>query len=514
MGFVVLNIFEICAKKVYRVVMESMNTVGKCESAKILIVDDEPLVTKTLKTLLNIEGYKNVECFNNPLDALEHLKLGTVELIISDFIMPELNGIEFLTEAKKFAPNCTQMLLTGYADKENAIKAINELGIFKYIEKPWNNAELLDNIKSAIERTQLKKELEQTIFDNCADGIIIFDNEFRVILANIACQNIFGVEGEKLIGNNFFELIINEKNQKLQRFQGGRLEKKPIYLRDFSLVNYKTETKIPIEINISPVFNEVHNFFVGVIRDVSYQKETDRLRDDFIATLTHDLRTPLLAAISGLEFVLDKSLGDLSEKQNLLLDTMKKSNEDMLGLVNALLEVYRYESGELFLCKTQFCLNNLIKKCATGLQPLAEGKKIIFDFGENDDFIINADMNEIRRIVMNLISNALKHSGDSTEITIKTSKGKNTAHIAEKDVVVSVKDNGVGLNEADCQKLFKRFSQGTSRKRTCSTGLGLYLSRQIVEAHGGKIWVETSVGKGCEFKFVLKNAVVEGKVLV
>lgn len=501
---------------------------------KILIIDDEQLVTKTLKTLLKLEGYKDVECFNNPLEAVEFLKLQEVDLIISDFIMPELNGLEFLSKAKESQPDCTQILLTGYADKENAIAAINKLGIFKYIEKPWNNADLLANIKNGIERTGLKKKLKakieelevansqleekvkektrelsetnlklNAIFENCADGIVIFNSEMQIMFSNNASRNLFGLQDKELGGKNFFELLINEKNQKIHE----ELEqKRHIYLRDFSLINYQKEIKIPVEISIAPVFDNIHSFFVGVIRDVSYQKENERLRDDFIATLTHDLRTPLLAAISGLEFVLNGTVGEINEKQNLLLDTMKKSNEDMLGLVNALLEVYRYESGRLFLCKTQFCVNKLIKKCAKELEPLLGDKKIVFDF-ENNEFIINADINEIRRVVMNLVSNAIKHSENSSEIAIKTRGDK-------KDVRVSVKDNGIGLSAADCDKLFKRFSQGTSHKRTTSTGLGLYLSRQIIEAHNGKIWVESAIGKGCEFKFTLKGAITENRVLI
>ncbi len=482
-------------------------------STKILVLDDEKLVTKTIKTLLSIEGYKNVECFNNPLEALEFLKLNPVDLIISDFIMPEINGIEFLGKAKKIQENATQILLTGYADKENAIRAINELGIYKYIEKPWSNEDLLHNIKNGIERTQLKKALEAkietlestnaAIFDNCADGIVIFNEELRLTRANRAAENLFGVNSAELENKNFFELLINEKNQK---FYEAIEKREPLYLRDFSLINYKNEAKTPIEVSIAPVFNEVHSFFIGVIRDVSYQKENERLRDDFIATLTHDLRTPLLAAISGLEFVLNGTLGGLSEKQAILLDTMKKSNEDMLGLVNALLEVYRYESGKLFLCKTQFCVNNLIQKCLKELSPLIGDNVVNLDF-EDEKFVINADVNEIRRVIVNLISNALKHNGDCTEITIKTAKN-------EKDASISVKDNGVGLSEEDCAKLFKRFSQGTSQKRTCSTGLGLYLSRQIVESHNGKIWVESAPDKGSKFSFILKNAITENRVLI
>ena len=131
--------------------------------AKILVLDDEVMVTKTLKTLLKLEGYSNVFTFNRPIDAVNWLKENNCSVIISDFIMPDMNGIEFLIKAKELHPDTTQILLTGYADKENAIKAINEVGIFKYIEKPWNNDDIILNIKNGIERTNLKVQLKNKI---------------------------------------------------------------------------------------------------------------------------------------------------------------------------------------------------------------------------------------------------------------------------------------------------------------------------------------------------------------
>jgi len=524
-------------KRGYVVVMLSVG--------KILIVDDEPMVTKTLKMLLGLEGYKDIYAFNAPLDALEFLKSESVDLIVSDFIMPKMNGLEFLSAAKELHPNCTQILLTGYADKENAIKAINELGIFKYIEKPWQNNDLVINIKNGIERTKLKVQLENkireleeankkleehstvleetvrrrtsdltvanlkmsAIIDNCADGIVIFDKNYSLMQANKASEELFGLCENELRGKNFFEIVISEKDKKAA---GILRNDEPFYLRDFYLLNYKKEQKVPVEVNVAPVFDENNEFYVAVVRDVSYQKENERLRDDFIATLTHDLRTPLLAAISGLEFMLNKSLGDVTEKQEVFLSTMKQSNEDMLGLVNALLEVYRYESGRLHLCKTQFCLNGLVGQCIKEIEPLVKEKDLKLLFDGNNEFIINADRNEIRRVVLNLVGNAIKHSEDASSIEIKTVQ-------EERDVKLSVKDYGSGLSAQDIDKLFKRFSQGTSRKRACSTGLGLYLSRQIVEAHNGKIWAESELdsgGKGSEFFFLLKNAVTENRVLI
>ena len=130
---------------------------------KILYVDDDKLLTSTFTTLMKVEGFKDVVVFNNPIEAVEYLKTETPDLIISDFLMPEMNGLEFLREAKKLYPETSMILLTAYADKENAIKTINEIGVYKYIEKPWDNDDLIMNIKNGIERSHLLADLRDKI---------------------------------------------------------------------------------------------------------------------------------------------------------------------------------------------------------------------------------------------------------------------------------------------------------------------------------------------------------------
>ena len=509
----------------------------------ILIVDDENMVTKTLSMLLGLEGFSNVVTFNSPFEALDYLKENEVDLIISDFIMPQMNGIDFLENAKKLQKDTSTILLTGYADKENAIRAINEIGIFKYIEKPWDNNNLIINIKNALTQTRLKKELDKKIEEleivnkklenyskdleetvqkrtlelmqantklnavitNCADGIILFNQDMKINELNNAALYLFGQSKKELISKNLFELVVSEKKQ----FCSTDLKSKTnIFLRNYYLINYKKDAKIPVEISIAPVNDEKNNFYVAVIRDCTYQKETERLRDDFIATLTHDLRTPLLATISGLEFVLNKSLGEVTDNQNSLFKVMKKSSEDMLGLVNALLEVYRYEAGKTYLCKTKFDILRLANECIQELQSLAKKAEIKLEITKNEqEIFVNADKNEIRRVMVNLIGNAIKHSQNSSNVKINIEKN-------DKDLKVDVIDDGIGLSSEDCAKLFNRFSQGTNQKRSSSTGLGLYLSRQIIEAHSGKIYVESELNKGSKFTFELKNVINDCKVIL
>src|SRR5574344_188579 len=133
------------------------------KNSMILIVDDEQMVTSAFKTLFKLEGFSNCVAFNNPVEAVEFLKENKPDIIVSDFIMPEMNGLEFLTKAKELYPNVSKILLTGYADKENAIRAINEIGLYKYIEKPWDNDDLIVNIKNGIERSNLLEKLNNKI---------------------------------------------------------------------------------------------------------------------------------------------------------------------------------------------------------------------------------------------------------------------------------------------------------------------------------------------------------------
>ena len=129
----------------------------------VLIVDDEEMVLTSLSTYLALESDYEVLTFGSPRQALAHLEAVDVGIIISDFLMPEMDGISFLTRARELRPDVPRVLLTGYADKENAIKAINEIGLYQYIEKPWNNEDLRIAMRNGIEKKRLTQKLQQKI---------------------------------------------------------------------------------------------------------------------------------------------------------------------------------------------------------------------------------------------------------------------------------------------------------------------------------------------------------------
>jgi DNA-binding NtrC family response regulator len=142
------------------------------EKYTVLIVDDEEMVTTSISTLFMLETEYNTLPFNSPSEALEAIKVEDVDLVISDYLMPgEMNGVDFLLELKRLKPDVIRILLTAYADKENAIRAINEVGLFQYVEKPWDNEALLLLVKNGLQMKKLWEQLETKTKElNIAEG--------------------------------------------------------------------------------------------------------------------------------------------------------------------------------------------------------------------------------------------------------------------------------------------------------------------------------------------------------
>ncbi len=515
---------------------------------EIIVVDDDNIVLDSLKTLFEIENIKNVRFFNSPIDAFKFLKdkNNKPKVVISDFLMPHINGIEFLAKVKTLYDDVSLILLTGYADKENAIKAINEIGIYKYIEKPWDNDRLILNIKNAIERNELilslkdkiskldkaNKELEKysfnleniieektkvlndtnlklnAIFENCADSIVLINKSGKIHRINQEFEALTGLCKDIILKKNINDLICATKLSLKKKITSCIDNEKNVIVRDYETKNKINEHIIPLEISIAPAIIDDNPEYILVIRNITIQKQMEKLRDDFIATLTHDLRTPLLASIQTLTYLIDGTLGEINEKQMKFLKAMKATNCDMLGLVNALLEVYRYEEGKLNLYKENFYINEFIEKINEQLESLYITKniKVKLCLNQTKNKQVFADKNELRRVIVNLCGNAVKFSKEDGEISIKTSI------LNENDLKLTVEDKGEGINKNELPKIFNRFQsfevkRDENLKISNSTGLGLYLSKKIIEAHNGKIWVESRKGFGSKFTILLLNSV-------
>lgn len=395
----------------------------------IVIVDDEAMITTSLSAMLGLEADYHIEVFNSPQLALSQLSVSThvPDVVISDYLMPDMTGIEFLKQLRQHCPETTFILLTGYADKENAIAAINEVGIYKYIEKPWDNEDLRQTIANGIERYRLREQLRARIADL---------EEARASL----------------------ETMNRELDERVQA---------------------RTH-------ELSEALDAL--------------KEVDRMREDFVATLTHDMRTPLLASIQTLKIMQDGTLGELTPRQVEIVMMLIQNQEDLLVLVNTLLDIYRYEANQQRLILETIPLHQLTQDVINSLQPLAQEREQALVYDNGLHVTVQGDKMALKRVMTNLVGNAIRYTQTGGEVRVSLQHRPE-----DHQVLWEVLDNGRGIPAADCQKLFQRFAQGTSKHRVTGSGLGLYLSRKIIEAHAGEIAVESEEGKGSRFYFSLPH---------
>ncbi len=221
-----------------------------------------------------------------------------------------------------------------------------------------------------------------------------------------------------------------------------------------------------------------------------------RQREDFVSRLTHDLRTPLIAADRMLDLMQQGALGELSSTMKEALSTMSRSNKNLLAMANTLLEVYRYEAGRKNLNFTAVDIQELLEEVIKELSPLATDKKLSLNLitgTATNNTIVQGDRLELHRVFTNLIGNAIKFTDNgSINVHITNTNLNNSPAIA-----IEVEDTGPGISSEEQANLFERFRQG--KHKHSGSGLGLHLSRRIVETHHGNVSVKSELGKGSKF---------------
>lgn len=253
---------------------------------------------------------------------------------------------------------------------------------------------------------------------------------------------------------------------------------------------------------------------------VANLKRDERIRNNFVATLTHDLKVPMLAENQTISFLLKESYGPLTNEQREILELIKSTNSSSLEMIGTLLEVYRYDCGNPQLFKTDFNFVELVHESINQIKSLAEDKKIQVNINSAlDNIPVKADKRDIKRLIHNLVSNGINHGVHRGFLNCNIEVVENSMKYApindpeyyttlnepinlSKCLLVTIEDNGLGIAREDMPLLFKRFSFSKGRK-PAGSGLGLYYANQVVKLHGGHIWAESSDGSGTKFKFTL-----------
>jgi signal transduction histidine kinase len=228
-------------------------------------------------------------------------------------------------------------------------------------------------------------------------------------------------------------------------------------------------------------------------------RELSEMKEEFLALTTHDLRSPLTVISGVISFFTSGRLGKLSPEQQNMVAMMERNAQSLIELINDLLDASKLESGTLRLDVASIDLRGIINEVRETMEPLAREKGIALEVEMAEDVpLVEADRPKLRRIVVNLLSNALKFTGKGGHVQLK-------AEPLDDQVLISVTDTGVGIAPEDVERLFDKYEQARSRatRGEKGTGLGLYITKQLVELHGGEIKVDSVVGRGSTFSFTL-----------
>jgi len=339
---------------------------------------------------------------------------------------------------------------------------------------------------------------ERAIIDNARDFICSVDSNGKFSAANPASQAVLGRTPESLLGTYFADYVADGRDNVLQIFSDLRTQ------GDSSAIELrmKREDGSIVYVLLSAHFSKEEDTTFCVMHDISERRKAEILKQEVMAMVTHDLRTPLSTLRHIFSFLETGKHGELDDKGKDFVQAGGRNVDRLLTLVNDLLDVEKADSGQMHLEKTKVSLNECFDACLSSLSVFAESKSVDLDF-EETDLIVMGDEERIDRILNNLVGNAVKFSPSGGKVTLSAHKE------TEKDTqfaVISVKDEGDGIPEENLENIFEKFHQVERRsdsKQEKGSGLGLAICRAFVQLHGGKIWVESKSGQGSVFKFTL-----------
>lgn len=366
---------------------------------------------------------------------------------------------------------------------------------------------------------KLREFLARTkaILDTIVDGVITISDRGCIETVNPAAENIFGYRLDEISGKNVSMLMPEPYRAEHDQYLANYLhtgEKKIIGIGREVTGKRKDGTTFPLELAISEMEVSGQRMFTGIVRDISERKETEeklreamqrvheqRIKDEFIATVSHELRTPLTSIKASLELIIGKAVVEGSDQEKLLLNIAHKNSDRLLLLINDILDISKIESEKVKLNFKRILLSKFLDTAISDNQAYAEKHHVNFVLLScPKNLYINVDPDRLMQVMSNLMSNAAKFSNENSEIEIQASKSRG-------NVRITVRDRGPGIPLDFQSRVFEKFTQAdTSDKRQMSgTGLGLHISKAIVERHHGELSFESVIGQGTEFHIDLKQ---------
>ena len=340
--------------------------------------------------------------------------------------------------------------------------------------------------------------------DATSEAMVLISPERWILSINRRFTEFFGLSPSETLGNRFEDLrpeterILADPSAFIALISATTLDTEQNFTQ---LIAQNWPRKRELEVFSTPVRTGEGQYLgrLFVFRDVTREREVDRMKTEFVSMVSHELRTPLTSIKGYVDLLLGGKVGQLADDQHRFLTVVKNNADRLVSLINDLLDVSRIESGKVELRRTVLDLGRLIRDVSNSLQPQLEAKSQMLATDIAEDLpAVWADADRITVILTNLLSNAHKYTGQGGRVTIRTSSD-------EAKVRVDVEDTGIGMTPEEQSKLFTRFFRADNlvTQQIGGTGLGLVITRSLVEMHGGEIWVSSEPGVGSTFSFTL-----------
>ena len=401
------------------------------------------------------------------------------------------------------------ILIFAEKDTTGALKAILNAGLSGYLHPPLKTDDIVQAVKRSLLRARhlgdwLRREVKRTtsslekqaqiseaektrfesIFASIEDGVIVLDDAQNLVLINRVAREAFGLDGSDLTGKPIQEAIPHSDLQALlAKPSDGAVKYYELNFDDGRVFNAQ-RTPIP---QIGAAIT---------MQDITYLKHLDQLKNDFVNTVSHDLRSPLTSVLGYAELV--ERVGPLNEQQQEFVRRIQGSVQNITSLINELLDLGRLEAG--FDTRRESVQLESILQYSLGLfDPLVKQKKLQLHYEIADGLpTLRVNPIRIRQMIDNLIGNAIKYTPEGGEIRV-------LARAEDHQIILEVTDTGPGVPREEQQRVFEKFYRASNIAGTKGSGLGLAIVKSVVDSYHGRVWVESVVGHGASFFVVLPS---------
>ncbi|HWP83918.1 MAG TPA: ATP-binding protein [Terriglobia bacterium] len=343
----------------------------------------------------------------------------------------------------------------------------------------------------------------KTILDHLPTGVMVADADWRIRYVNNTLVQFWGVRREQTIGQSLAELVSQNSKRdsagELQRLVKELIQKPPQETVIRRLPFHMAEGGKYLRVRVEPYrpAPEASGYLI-LLRDATQEGEIDEMKNEFVSIASHEMRTPMTSIKGSLELLLGGYAGELPPEASELLGISLTAVDRLVRLVNDLLDIAKIESGKMELHLDRLDISECINKSMRSLRALAEAHKVSIRSERSEDLpLVLGDRDRLEQVITNLLSNALKYTPQESVVSILARKVNNA-------VRVSVCDQGPGIPPHLLEKVFDRFCQLSGAKK--GSGLGLTICRALIEQHGGRIWVESELGRGSQFHFEIPAA--------